>query len=72
MVDFVFKLKKKKKQNSVCMPIFKTTLRTHILLRESLVIVLMVIACLGQLTSSVIFLKVRSEGQGLERGREGF
>lgn len=54
------------------MPIFKATLRRHSLLRESLVIVLMVITCLGQLTSSVIFLKVRSEGQGLERGREGF
>lgn len=53
------------------MPIFLNH-SPHILLRESLVIVLMVITCLGQLTSTVIFLKVRSEGQELERRRERF
>lgn len=45
---------------------------THILLRESLVIVLMVITCLGQLTSTVIFLKVGNKGQELERKKESF
>lgn len=66
IMDFVFKL-----ENSDYMPscffFFSLNHSTRILLRESPVIVLMVITCLGQLTSTVIFLKVRSEEHELKK-----
>lgn len=72
ITDFVFKLENSDYMPSSLSLFFFLSHSTLIFLRESPVIVLMVITCLGQLTSTVIFLKVKSEEQELKGRRERF